>query len=205
MDDDRPDAALDALLARSAPVVPPAARRSATRLARETTRPRGLARWWRHRLVRIGTAVGVVMALGGAGTMAAYELSIPPFQTTPPGVIRIQPGIPVNYTNSLGRQVECLAFMEFKNIDNDQYTRLAAIRESPVWVGWGDRTLQELGVTDATPQQQFSEISSAASEEMLRQARTVIPDLVAGRDADGPVFSGTAMSCTGPGGSDGRP
>jgi len=147
----------------------------------------------------------VALVLSGAGTMAAYELSIPPFQTTPPGVVRIQPGIPVEYTNSLGHHVECLAFMEFENIDDDQYKQLAAIRESPTWVGWGDRTLQELGLTDAPPDQQFQAISNAASEEMQRQATAVIADLVIFSTADRPVLSGFAMSCTGPGGIDGRP
>jgi hypothetical protein len=214
MDNELTDGELDALLARSAPVLPAPAARTAAQLARETSVARGPRGWWRQRSVRIGAAVGAALLLAGAGTMAAYELSIPPFQTTPAGVTRIQPGIPVEYTNSLGRRVECLVFMEFININDDQYARLAAIRESPTWVGWGDRTLRQLGLTDAPPDQQNREIFTAASEEMKRQAKAVIADLAMAQDPDGPlyrdsvdrpVFSGSAMSCTKPGGIDGQP
>lgn len=202
---DLTEAELDGLLARSAPVLPADAARSATQLARETAASHRPRAWWRQRAFRVGALVGAAMVLAGAGTMAAYELSIPPFQTTPPGVVRIQPGIPVDYTNSLGRRVECLAFMEFMNIDKDQQRQLAMIRESPIWAGWGNRTLRDLGLTDAPTQQQFEAISTAAAEEMQRQASVVIPDLVVGRPADGPVYSGSAMSCANPGGIDGQP
>lgn len=153
--------------------------------------------------------MGVVLVLTGAGTMATYELSIPPFQTTPAGVVRVRPGIPVEYTDSLGRHVECLAFLEFMNIDDNQYQRLAAIRDSAIWVGWGDRTLRELGLTDASPEQQFIAVSEATRKEAVRQAAAVIPGLgimseiladpdrpVDAGPVEGPVYTGHAMSCS---------
>lgn len=187
MDDELTDAELDALLARSAPVLPAPAARTAVQLAHETSAPRGWRAWWRHRSVRIGAAVGAALALAGAGTITAYEMSIPPFVGVPPGVIRVRPGIPVEYTDSLGRRMECLAFLEFENIDDEQYKQLAAISESPTWVGWGDRKLQELSLTDAPPDQQSSAIGLEARREMQRQAAAVIPGLVIKANPDGPV------------------
>lgn len=205
MDNDLSDAELDALLARSAPVPPGPAARTAVQLARETSAPRGWRAWWRHRSVRIGAAVSAALVLAGAGTMTAYEMSIPPFVGLPPGVIRVRPAIVVEYTDSLGHRVECLAYMELANITDDQYRQLAAISESPMWVGWGDRTLQDLELTDAPPSVQNEMIFHAVVEEMERQASTVIPGLVIGRNSDGPVFNGATMRCEEPDGPDGQP
>jgi hypothetical protein len=199
------DAELDALLARAAPVLPPPAARTAVQLARETAAQRGWRAWWRHRSVRIGAAVGAALVLAGAGTITAYEMSIPPFVGLPPGVVRVRPAIPVKYTDSLGNRVECQAYMELANITDDQYQQLAAISESPMWVGWGDRTLQDLGLTDAPPNVQNEMIFHAVVEEMERQASTVIPDLVIARNSDGPVFNGATMRCEEPDGTDGQP
>lgn len=212
--DDLTDAELDALLARSAPVPPAPAARTAAELARKISAPRGLRAWWRHRSIRIGAAVGAALVLAGAGTITAYEMSIPPFVGVPPDVIRVRPGVSVEYTDSLGRRWECLAFLEFENIDDNQYKQLAAISESPTWVGWGDRTLQELGLTDAPPDQQSSAIGLEARREMQRQAAAVIPGLVIKANPDGPVrhastdgpaVSGFVFWCPQPDSDHGRP
>lgn len=199
------DPELDALLVRSAPTPTATATATAIELAREISTTQGLGGWWRRRSFRIAVTACGALVLAGAGTTAAYELSIPPFQAVPPGVVRIQPGIPVEYTDSLGRRVECLAFMEFQNVDGEQQARLATIAESPVWAGWGDRTLQDLALTDAPAAEQLMALGRAVDDEMRRQAGAVVPEMLFMSDSSRPTFSGSAMSCPESGGIDGQP
>ncbi|MET0820976.1 MAG: hypothetical protein ABWY58_08415 [Aeromicrobium sp.] len=201
MDDD----ALDVLLSRAAPTPSTRATETAARMTRERVRSAARPVWRRRRLVvLVGTACGTAV-LAAAGSFSAYQLSIPPFQGTDPGTVRIDPGIPVNYSNSLGRRVECLAFMEFANITSVQQKALKRVATSPAWSGYGDRVLRDLDIPDATPEAQNEAIADIAARDLWRRAHEAVPSLVHMKESTGPVFHAFAMSCAKEGGVDGRP
>lgn len=150
-------------------------------------------------------ATGAVLALTGAGTVSAYQLSIPPFQTLEEGVGRTSTGIPVTYVNSLGRQVQCLAFIEYRNLTGEQRDAIDEAARSHEWDGYGQRVLDDLDLSHASVQRQSDAISDVVHQDLWAAARTAVPSMVYMRDSDGPVFAGSSMSCAGPGGVDGRP
>lgn len=156
---------------------------------------------WRIALV----VAAAVVVLSGAGTVAAYQLSVPPFQTLEEGVGRASTGIPVTYTNSLGREVECLAFIEYGNLTSDQRDAIEDASRSDEWDGYGQRVLNGLNMSDASPDRQNDAVSEAVHQHLWEAARSAVPGMTYMRDSDGPVFAGSSMSCTKPGGVDGRP
>src|SRR4051794_26223715 len=102
MDDD----ALDALLERSAPSPSPQALDVALQLARRTAvEQRRPPRRIRRRPMLIAATAAGVLLVTGAGTLTAYQLGIPPFQTVDSGSERIATPVTIEYTNSLGKQV----------------------------------------------------------------------------------------------------
>lgn len=145
------------------------------------------------------------LALSGAGTLAAHQLSIPPFQTLEEGVERAKTGIPVTYTNSLGREVECLAFIEHRNLSADQRSAIEEASRSEVWDGYGQRVLDELDIPAASPEEQNDAVFEVLGQDLWRAARTAVPEMTYMADSQGPVFNGSSMSCAHPGGEDGRP
>lgn len=198
------DEELDGSLARANPQVSEAARSTASLVARELAGGRFRGEIRRHPVV-FAAAVGAILALMGAGTLSAYQLGIPPFQTTDPGSVRIHPGVPVDYTNSLGHRIKCQAFMEFENITPAQEQHLEAIAEAPDWSDFGDRALARLAIPHASPAEQNEALFDAVTQDLWKQAHEAIPDLVMMSDSPGPTYHGTAMSCTEPGGVDGTP
>lgn len=210
---DGPDAdGLDDLLRHAAPSPSEQAAQTATHLAREIRdevagavplRRRSHPKR-RGRRLALGIAAAA-LALSGAGTLAAHQLSIPPFQTLEEGVDRAKTGVPVNYTNSLGRQVECLAFIEHRNLSASQRAAIEDAARSDVWDGYGQRVLDELDMPTADPSQQNDAIFDVVSRDLWRAARAAVPEMVHMSDSEGPVFNGSSMSCANPGGVDGRP
>lgn len=158
----------------------------------------------RRRTVLIAAAAAAV-ALSAGGTFAAYQLSIPPFQTLEKGVDRAHTGIPVTYTNSLGRTVRCQAFIEYRNLDHPQQAAIDRIASSTRWQGYGQRVLDELHIPKASPQAQNEAIVDAALDDLWQAAHEAVPSMVFMRPSSGPVFNGFAMSCAEPGGVDGQP
>lgn len=150
-------------------------------------------------------AAAAVIALTGAGSLAAYQLSIPPFQTLEDGVSRSSTGIPITYTNSLGRRVECLAFIEYKNLTFDQQDAIEVASQADGWNGYGQRTLDSLAIPDASPEQQNEAVSEELHDDLWDAARAAVPGIAYMRDSAGPVFAGDSMSCANAGGVDGRP
>ncbi len=146
-----------------------------------------------------------MVALTGAGTVAAYQLSIPPFQTLEDGVGRASAGVPVTYTNSLGRTVKCLAFIEYRNLTPEQRDAIERASRADEWDGYGQRVLDDLNMPNASPERQNHAISEVAHQDLWKAAHAAVPGMVYMRDSDGPVFAGSSMSCANPGGVDGRP
>lgn len=194
---------LDTLLQRSAPRPTDDAVRMARTMATQTKGARR-SRRPRRRMVLVA-AGGVALLATGAGTITAYDLSIPPFVAKDADTVRIRPGIPVDYTNSLGRRVECLAFMDFKHLSASQQAELERIPSEPTWAGYGDRVLSRLDLPEpTTPEAQNQAIFEQVAEDLWQRAHQAVPDLAHMGDSDGPLFEASTLSCAGPGGVDGR-
>jgi hypothetical protein len=145
------------------------------------------------------------VALTGAGTVAAYQLSIPPFQTLEEGVGRATTGVPITYTNSLGREVECLAFIEYRNLTAEQRGAIEDASRANEWDGYGQRVLDDLNMPNASPERQNHALGEVVHQDLWEAAQAAVPGMVYMRESDGPVFAGSSMSCANPGGFDGRP
>lgn len=206
---DDPD--IDDLLRRSAPTPSSGAAETAVLLVRQTravqagATPIGSVRPLRRRRWLVASLAAGALTLTGAGTLAAQQLGMPPFQTLEAGVGRTSTGIPVTYTNSLNRTVDCLAFIEFRNLDEPQRAALDQVAVDAQWDGYGQRVLDDLDLPEASPQVQNQAITTAVGRDLWQAAHNAIPAMVYMQDSDGPVFTGFAMSCAGPGGIDGQP
>ncbi|MBA2695101.1 MAG: hypothetical protein H0U62_04480 [Actinobacteria bacterium] len=201
------EAEFDELLRQGAPVPTKAASETAILLAQEMVgQDAGVAgrRRPRRSWVTAAAAVGT-LALAGAGTVTAYQLSLPPFQGLEQGVQRVETGIPVTYTNSLGREVDCLAFIEYRNLDEEQEQAIERIRADARWDGYGQRVLEALGMPNATPEAQNEAVGEVVHEDLWEAAHATVPEMVYVQNSDGPVYNGSSMSCANPGGVDGRP
>lgn len=198
MDDDT----LDDLLARIAPAPSPAAVSTALQLARQTAAEQCRPSRWQHRrpVVIAAFAAGALLA-SGAGTLTAYQLGIPPFQGTDPGSERIATPIPVEYTNSLGKQVRCQAFTEWEDLTADQRATLDTLGEDPFWVGYGDRVLASPELQSASVLDQQQAVFDQVDEDLPRRAAAALA--AAGQSPSTAVYHGTAISCV-PGGANGR-
>ena len=166
MDDDT----LDDLLARTAPAPSPEAVNSALQLARRTAaeQRRPARRHGRLPVVIAAFAAGALL-VSGAGTLTAYQLGIPPFQGTDPGSERIATPIPVEYTNSLGKQVRCQAFTEWEDLTEEQRATLNALGEDPFWVGYGDRILNSQEMQSASVLDQQQAVFDQVAEDLPRR------------------------------------
>lgn len=160
----------------------------------------------RHRS-RLRTAVVVAaaaVALSAAGTISAYQLSIPPFQTLEDGVERADTAIDVDYTNSLDRKVECLAFIEYRHLDSNQQASIEEVSADDRWDGYGQRVLDQLAISNSSPEAQNEAIIRVLRKDLWEAASTAVPGMVKMEDSDGPVFNGFSFWCANPGGVDGR-
>lgn len=203
------DDGLDDLLRRSAMAPSPSAGATAVALAREVRdEVAGAVPLRRPRRMRGRVALGAVaavVALTGAGTIAAHQLSIPPFQTLEDGVGRATTGVPVTYTNSLGHRVECLVFIEYRNLTADQRDAVEDASQADEWDGYGQQVLDDLNMPSASPEQQNYAIGKVVHKDLWEAAQAAVPGMVYMRNSAGPVFAGSSMSCANPGGVDGRP
>jgi hypothetical protein len=196
------DDTLDALLARTAPSPSPEAVNTALQLARwtATEERRPARRHDRRPLVIVAFAAGALLA-SGAGTLTAYQLGIPPFQGTDPGSERIATPIPVEYTNSLGKQVRCQAFTEWEDLTAEQRTTLTMLGEDPFWVGYGDRVLTSQQMQSAPVLDQEQAVFDQVFQDLPRRAAAALA--AAGQSSSTAVYHGSAISCV-PGGANGQ-
>lgn len=199
------DDELDRLLTRAAPGVTPEQAWGSEKMAAESAENfRAKRKRWSRPSALVGVAFGGVL-LVASGTTAAYQLSVPPFVTTDKGTVRIDHGIPVEYSNSLHRRVDCLVFMEFANITSAQRSALQKAAESSSWSGYGDRVLSELKMPTASPEEQNDAVFDVVSDDLWQVAQKAVPGIVRMKPSDGPIFHSTVMSCAKPGGVDGKP
>jgi hypothetical protein len=194
------DEALDALLSRSAAAPSLAAVDTARLIAQQTAKNqrRRAHRMLRRPVLVIGLGAGALF-LAGAGTLTAYQLSLPPFQTTDPGSERAAP-VALDYTNSLGKRVRCLAFSEWENLTDAQRTVLASLPDDPFWVGYGDRVLAEEGLKNAPVLDQEQAVFTHADQDIQQRAEAALTSTTG---LDHAVQAGFSASCA-PGGADGQ-
>lgn len=195
------DDTLDDLLERSAPVPSVEAVCTALQLARRTAAEQRQPQRRHRRWPVIAAFTAGALLLSGAGTLTAYQLSVPPFQTTDPGSERIATPIPVEYTNSLGKQVRCQAFTEWEDLTSEQRATLNALGEDPFWVLYGDRVLTSQGLQDGPVLDQERAVFDRVFEDLPRRAAAVLA--AAGQSPSPAVYHGSAISCV-PGGANGQ-
>jgi hypothetical protein len=152
-------------------------------------------------------SVGVgLLALTGAGTYSAYQLSVPPFVATGPDVQRVEQPVPVNFATDSGLRVTCGWWAEFKNVTAAQRDQLNAMSTDGDWQGYGQRMYDDLPPSDRAasnwPGDGFSErIGADLSARALADAPGLTRE-AASTSAQDPVLTGSTFRCEYP---DGRP
>lgn len=161
-------------------------------------RPRVQRRWLR---VGVLAPVGMgVVALMGAGTLAAYQLSIPPFVSTESGVERVTEPIPVDYTTDAGTVLDCNLWLEFRNVSDAQRANLNAMSTDSMWQGFGQRVYDDLpeshkGTQDG-PEPLWSE---RVDDQVYADALRANPGLTFRGSGDSPSLEGSTTRCDYPG------
>lgn len=135
-------------------------------------------------LIPTGAAV---FALCAAGTVAAYQLSIPPFQTTEPGVQRTTGSVPVDYRLVSGRSAFCDAFVETRGASRIQRERIESMIGSTDWSGYGQRTYDALPQSAQSVSTAPGPVGDVVLGELEDRARAAAP---------GVEVTGGAISCT---------
>lgn len=157
-------------------------------------------RSWRRRgvLIPVGLAV---LAGTGAGTYAAYQLTIPPYVATGPGVERVSDPVPVNYRTDAGTRIDCLAYLEFRDVTPVQRRQLNAI-STDNWSGYGQRIYDGLPAPHRAVQDGPEELlSDRVTSDLYARARKEAPG-VEFRTSDGkPSIEGATIRCTYPDGN----
>jgi hypothetical protein len=194
------DEALDHLLQRAAPEPPPAAVETALLIARRTAEAQRRSRRPLSRRPVLAVALGAAaLLLAGAGTVRAYQLGIAPFQSLDPGSERAA-GVPIDYTNSLGKKVTCQAFTEWEDLTSTQRTVLANLPDDPYWVGYGDRVLADRHLQDAPVLDQEKAVFDRATEDVRHRAEVALASTTGLSPA---AYHGFSITCA-PGGADGQ-
>lgn len=147
-------------------------------------------RWARKGLLWGGALTAAALLTAGAGITAA-QLGIPPFQSIEDGIQRIPVAVPVDYRETSGTPVHCLAFMEFRHLDNASEAELQSFVSRHDWSGFGQR------VRDAGATERPTDFIDALDAALYREAEGVLPGLRHGPiDTDATSFTGFGMSCT---------
>jgi hypothetical protein len=109
------------------------------------------SRRWLRRGMFVPVGIGAI-ALSAATTYGAYQLSIPPFVETEPGIERVVEPISVDYTTDKGTVLDCDLYVEYTNVTQAQRDALNAMSSSPKWDGFGQRTYDSLPATNRKTQ-----------------------------------------------------
>jgi hypothetical protein len=189
------DAELDGLLGRTAGPLTVRARTTARDMAVRSRfqvaerRPR--RRLSRRRLTILAAVVGGAVLTAGT-SLAAYQLSIPPFQTVPQGIQRATNPVAIDFNRVDGVQLHCLVFLEFRHLSAHEYQRVDRFIATNDWSGFGQR-LDSHGVAARaqTPEAETDAVFDAMSTMLYREVSQVLPGLVLQRDEAGhPTYSG---------------
>jgi hypothetical protein len=169
------------------------AERSRLQIATPASRRRP---FWRRPTIAAGVLGGCILLTAGT-SLAAYQLSIPPFQTIPAGIQRLTNPVPVDYVSIDGTRMRCLAFAEFQNLSPEQYHRLDHFVAGHDWSGFGARLVQNGPAADArTHAEESDAVTTLLDTALYRQASQIVPGLLLRHTAPGhPTYAGYGESC----------
>ena len=164
---------------------------------RHHTAPPVIARKrWSRGMVWGSVAVGATVLTAGA-SIAAVQLGIPPFQTLDKGLQRTSTSIPVDYVQTDGTAVRCLAFMEFQHLDGAAVTRVERFVSTHDWAGFGQALFDASPATATlfiTPRISAGHLLDSA---LFGKAREALPGLIRGpSDTTAISYTGFSMSCS---------
>ncbi|WP_020576830.1 hypothetical protein [Actinopolymorpha alba] len=146
------------------------------------------------------------VALVGAGTTAAHQLNIAPFQTLEPGLERTTTAIPVDYVNYRDRMVHCQAFIEFSGVTSTQRGQINVLVADTDWTGYGQRLIDSVPASDRTNvDDEAAALGDALTADLTSRTLEAVPGLTAANQPGVPRVTGGSWSCRGPGGQDGAP
>lgn len=202
MRDDDLDSILDEPQAALAASTVALAREVAMEAIQTSGERRSRRRFIRLRIL-VPAGVGLV-ALTGAGTYSAYQLSVPPFVETGPGVQRVEKPVPVDFVTDSGLRVECGWWAEFSNATPLQRDQLEAMSTDHDWKGYGQQMYDRLPSPDRTsrdwPGERFSALVGAdLSARALAAAPGLTRETVSTSPQDA-VLAGWTFRCGYPNG-----
>ena len=198
------DRELDALLARPAPTTSPQVRAAVAELvssSREHARAAAPAPARQRRRRLVGAIALAAVALTAGGTLTAAQLDVPPFQTVPAGVQRLQQPVPVDYVTSNGKPVRCQAFLEFHDLTDAQVEAAEDHLAARDWSGFGQQAYDTARrMPDRlSPDPVDTALGVVIGDELTELARAAVPGVeiptLPDHDTDGPTYNGYAMSC----------
>lgn len=190
---------LDALLTEARPSASEPASALSRLIANEALTAATKAKAPKRRWVRPGIAVpaGIgAVVLSAATTYGAYQLSIPPFVETEPGVERVNEPISLDYTTDKGTVLDCDLYLEFTDVTQAQRDALNALSSDAKWQGFGQSTYD--GLPDANratqngPEPLWSE---RVNEAVNKEALATIPGLQLRADPGTPSIHGSTTRC----------
>lgn len=156
--------------------------------------PRPTARRSRRlRLAAVGLGAAVLLSAGT--TLAAYQLSIPPFQTLPEGLERLEHPIPLDFVETDGTRRRCLVFLEFTNVSRSDLERLDRAVAERTWTAAEQREVTGTAGAPA-PRTEDEVLPDTARDHLYAFALTVVPTLSDELpDGTRPTFAGYGASC----------
>jgi hypothetical protein len=197
------DETLDLLLENARVDASPGAVELGRLLAREATQDRASAtagRRWRRAGFVVPVGIGAIVMMG-AGTYGAYQLSIPPFVETEPGVERVTQAIELDYTTDAGTVLDCNLYLEFRDLTDGQRDALNQLSKDSGWVGFGQRAYDALPAKNRETQNGPEELwSSRVSQAAYDAAVARVPGLTYEGRVGEPSIVGSTTRCEYPDG-----
>ena len=159
-----------------------------------STKPESRRRWLRKGIV-VPMGIGV-LALSGAGTFGAYQLSIPPFVGLEAGVERVLEPIALPYTTDAGTVVDCTMYLEFTDVTEAQREALNSLSADPIWRDFGQEVYDGLPAESRAIQSGPEEVWSARVEQrVVDEAVASAPGLQLRADEGIPSIHGWTIRC----------
>ena len=153
------------------------------------------SRRWRRKGLLAPMAIGI-LALSGAGTFGAYQLSIPPFVGLEAGVERVLEPIALPYTTDAGTVVECTMYLEFTDVTEAQREALNSLGTDPIWRDFGQEVYDGLPAESRAIQSGPEEVWSARVEQrVVDEAVASAPGLQLRADDGMPSVHGWTIRC----------
>lgn len=85
--------------------------------------------------------------------------------------------MPVDYPNSLGRQVECLAFIEYRNLDAEQRAAIEDASRGQPGAGVRSAGTGRLGHAWGRPGEADHAISDVVGKDLWKAVRSTVPGI----------------------------